>query len=383
MNNRDIFGLGSSWSAALDIHSNLARSGVYDMIQNASAIGSIDMGHIKALDGATAMLAGTAGIIKGFEDSNYRNIIESSSKMAESMKMNYAGFFDKTNYAGLISGLTELSGALGAIRNSGILELSSSMKVWQASVKIMPNDFSDSYNSIITDSIKDLASGIEALNYNKNIYNSPVKDILSSINELSEIIEEIDIVEFTEELKEETNWQEIESITNDRIHKILQMSNPKDTSLIGIINALIGELIQYPLRDKIVASVSIKDNLVQGIMVHLIMWLISVVFRNYFSNMIATNINSNQSIKKIKRELKTLDIYDDLLYENPRLIAKDKLEVRYSNKMKSGVKDYLSFGRLVKMEHKNKNWTKISYTNIFTDEREIGWVLTRYIKRLD
>lgn len=46
--------------------------------------------------------------------------------------------------------------------------------------------------------------------------------------------------------------------------------------------------------------------------------------------------------------------YDNIIYNCIRIVNKDDLVVRRSNRIKSGVKYYLDFGRLVKIEHKTR-----------------------------
>src|SRR5699024_1549367 len=90
----------------------------------------------------------------------------------------------------------------------------------------------------------------------------------------------------------------------------------------------------------------------------------------------------DNNIEVIKKEITYIDLKNQF-HNTLRTVTKDELKVRVSDKMKSNIKYTLKLGDVVKVEHKNRNWTKVVYTNKFTNEKEIGWVLTRYIKRFD
>lgn len=60
-------------------------------------------------------------------------------------------------------------------------------------------------------------------------------------------------------------------------------------------------------------------------------------------------------------------------------VSTDKLIMRQTNKVKSKALHTLEFGQVVRIIHKNRNWTLVEYEG---DEDTIqGWVFTRYISR--
>lgn len=364
MNNNDIFKLDSNWREALEAHSNLMNSGIGNIMQSSSLTRGIDMGYMRALGGAASMLTETAGIIKKFQDDKYRNAIGLSSKMVESIKRDHAGIVDKKNYSSLISGLTEYSGALGAISDSGILELAYSMKAWQASMEHMSSEFANSYNSIITDSIKDLASGIRTINYNGLDFS-----FLEALK-----VDDFDI-EYDNLGESNVDLQGVRDIVNAEIENVRISTEEQNGDLLFAINKLTETI-------KIDNGKSGKLNdIVIGVLINIISTLIIFIFTS--SNLYApSNADINHTIRVTKQIVRTLEV-DNNFYNIIRIVTKDGLEVRRLNKMKSRVKYCLNFGDLIKIEHKNRNWSKISYKNLYTGEKEIGWVLTRYIKRLD
>lgn len=60
-------------------------------------------------------------------------------------------------------------------------------------------------------------------------------------------------------------------------------------------------------------------------------------------------------------------------------VSTDSLIMRQSNKVRSRAVHILKFGQVIKVIHKNRNWTLVEYES---DEDVIrGWVFTRYISK--
>lgn len=100
--------------------------------------------------------------------------------------------------------------------------------------------------------------------------------------------------------------------------------------------------------------------------------------------------NSNQKVvaKKVKKPVYAelnKQITDknirDAIINNYSFVTINDLNVRSSNSIKSSSIYKLSLGQVVRILHKNKNWTRIEYEN--EDESIIirGWVNTRYISK--
>jgi len=72
------------------------------------------------------------------------------------------------------------------------------------------------------------------------------------------------------------------------------------------------------------------------------------------------------------------DVKDELI-KTYGYVSTDSLIMRQSNKVKSRALHTLEFGQVVKIVHKDRNWTLVEYE---TDEDVIrGWVFTRYISK--
>lgn len=340
-------------SESFEMHQNLYKSCMNKAIKNAMRIQEMEMNFSKVIEGSISNVSQSAQIMKGFQ-----NIYQDN-----------------------INGIAR---ALEDLQNKQIKQLGSVIQSWQSGMKLMLNDFLYRYNSIMINSMGNLTSEIALSNINKLDINS-----LGSlrIDDFDIELDNIKHLEFDEELEKEIDLQEIETIVNSKIENVKVSCKGQNCDMVFAINALTAELqknnSQINAKDN--PKEAIKDNVVSAILAEIILRLIYgfIAFVLSFTNPCMPAVsNNNYIIKTIKKEVRTMDI-DNNFYNAFRIVAKDELEVRRTSNMKSGVKYYLDFGDLVKMEHKNKNWTKVKYTNAFTEEEEVGWVLTRYIKRLD
>lgn len=340
-------------SESFEMYQNLYKSGMNKAIQNAMRIQEMGMNFSKVIEGGISNVSQSAQIMKGFQ----------------------------TSYQDNINGLAK---ALEDMQNKQIKQLGSAMQFWQSNMELIQNDFLYRYNSIMINSMGNLTSEIAALNINKLDISS-----LGSlrIDDFDIELDNIKHLEFDEELEKEIDLQEIETIVNSKIENVKVSCKGQDCDMVFAINALTAELqknnSQINAKDN--PKETIRDNVVSAILVEIILRLIygfTVFVLSFTSPYMPAVPNNNYIVKTIKKEVRTIDI-DNNFYNTFRIVIKDGLEVRRTSNLKSGIKYYLDFGDLVKIEHKNKNWTKIRYTNVFTGEEEIGWVLTRYIKRLD
>ncbi|MDU5081221.1 SH3 domain-containing protein [uncultured Tissierella sp.] len=253
-----------------------------------------------------------------------------------------------------------------------IEQLVAPMKVWQSNMELMSNDFLKSYNSIVTESMKSLSSVITEIN--KNMVN--LSSIISfNINELIPELPNVGTFEFHEGLEDEIDLQEVQVIIDSKIEDIKLTIQKQNGDIVFIINKLIAVIKENSTKGGLMESV------VSGVLSSIVMMFITFIF-NSVSPYTPANIDIKYMVESTKQIVRTMEV-DNSFYNVIRIVVKDGLEVRRTSSMKSEIKYYLGFGDLVKIEHKNRNWTKISYTNLYTDEREIGWVLTRYTKRLD
>lgn len=96
--------------------------------------------------------------------------------------------------------------------------------------------------------------------------------------------------------------------------------------------------------------------------------------------------NQNISIKQAMQNIKDEPQYTELKhthYNTIRIVIKDDLEVRKEKNINSFVIYRLDFLDKVQIISKHRNWCKVKYINIFTDELKTGWVLTRYLKKIN
>ncbi len=76
--------------------------------------------------------------------------------------------------------------------------------------------------------------------------------------------------------------------------------------------------------------------------------------------------------------IESSDVKDEII-KTYGYVSTDKLVMRRSNRVKSRAVHTLEFGQIIKIIHKDRNWTLVEYKN---DENVIrGWVFTRYISK--
>lgn len=367
---RKELGVSSNLHKALSVQSKLGVSGMDKMIRKSLEMESIGLKYDRIFNSGIydvsrsvsviANISKAIGAVENLSNNHYEEFIKPYSNIIRNIK---------TDYIRDISGMSKL---LESIKKTPIIELNSSMKAWQTSMEFMPNNFLNNYNSIITKSMKSLTSGI--IEMNQNMADFPSVSILN-IDVLLPELAKINTFVYDEELEKEIDLKEVESIVYAKIEDI-NVSIKGENGDIGVTIRELNESIKNNG-----AKGGIINTIVSSVLAHLL-----IIFMTFIINSVNPYAPSDADIKHIikstKQIVRTMEV-DNSFYNIFRVVTKDELEVRRSSKMKSGVKYYLNFGDLVQIEHKNKNWTKISYTNMFTDEREIGWVLTRYIKRLD
>src|SRR5699024_6503959 len=84
-------------------------------------------------------------------------------------------------------------------------------------------------------------------------------------------------------------------------------------------------------------------------------------------------------IKTIKNDIKSS--YEQDIYSKVRIVKKDELKIKQSNRRDSSTIGELNFGDVVEMVYKKKNWTKIR--KIENDAIMEGWVYTRYLQKIN
>lgn len=217
------------------------------------------------------------------------------------------------------------------------------------------------YSENITESQRKVMANLtQALSENKTIR---LDEIINSIeeNELNEFNELIGDSESFEEdinsviINEELNWQQ-------KIIELIKAFTKK--------NPIIAILIFFTFLAPIKANM---ENILQG------------AYENAIENIGVRGISKENQKELKKQVINNITIinsdYKESILNSYKIVLKENLEIRQNNAMKSEVIHRLSYGEIVEVVWKNKKWTLIQYQ----DDNKIieGWVLTRYIERLD
>lgn len=281
-----------------------------------------------------------------------------------------------------------------AMANTSILsrQLSSisamGLNSFHQSIQEMSKQLINSYHSRFHEMSKQLVDSyndmLKEVNLSAVRSLQPISKDLVSLNSIrfDNIMSEIEIAHepcFDNEEITYTDLQEVEAIIDVKISNIYAESQNQTGDIVYAINQLTKEIAESnkkeTLKDKVLSQV-LSDLLIKvliGLLPFIVSWTCSTT---------SAPVNNTQIVQTIKKEVRQANV-GHVFYSSFRMVVKDELPVRRSNKMKSRIKYYLDFGSMVKIEYKNKNWTKVGYTNAYTEEMETGWVLTRYIKRLD
>lgn len=246
----ELLGLDESIHEILNFHSNLCRSGISQAIESVSIMQDSRIKYSDLCRSSIENLAGAYGNLNELQNSN----------VLGSIKIDYMSGVGVIKNAGAISSIIQMNGALGIIRDSGILGLSSSMKSWQSNMEQMSKDFMNSYNSIVEGAVNNIASGIRLLNQNMIDF-SAIK--LLDVNELIPELANIDELKFDEELEKKIDLQEVEEIVNSRIEEANVIVREQNNGIILAINQL-GEKVAESI-----AKGGIKDTVVGGILLHI------------------------------------------------------------------------------------------------------------------
>lgn len=136
-----------------------------------------------------------------------------------------------------------------------------------------------------------------------------------------------------------------------------------------VVFYLIIWLVLSPIQSAITDEVL---NLIKGTTVPIIQQVKTADYK-YVEKNIKIDVNNILNVN-----IESNDVKDDLL-KVFRYVSTDKLIMRQSNRVKSRVIYTLEFGQVVKVIHKDRNWSLVEYEN---DEDVIrGWVFTRYISK--
>lgn len=340
---------------SIDLHSKLTIRGMDKMMKNALAIQNMGMRPDKLFNNTMSE------VLQNTYQNNFNDLSLQVSKIAQN---SYEDRF------------SSIARAFQKIQKSQLEQLSLGMQSWQLDLGQMSFDFSKNYNKLINDSMKNLFTGITAMNYSNFNFASlgalEIDDLRVKTNNIKEM-------EFDESLEKKVDMDEVESLVNSKLDDLKLSMQGENADIVFAINKLTEVVVESNAKG------NIKDNVVSSVIADIVVKILQWVFAfiiSYSALSIPAVTNGNHIIKSIRKEVSTMDVGIDF-YNSFRIVLKDGLEVRNSNKMKTGVKYYLNFGDTVEIEHKNKNWTKIYYINMLTGEREMGWVLTRYIKRFD
>lgn len=202
--------------------------------------------------------------------------------------------------------------------------------------------------------------------------------LISTLNRVNETVKNLDEGEIsvnsdgTVSLRNDFfKIDDIKVLVEDCISESLALK--QSSSLESAINKILDAAgKKHPVLRIIVASILLP---------FLINVLTSVLFSSQ-SNNYYTVINQNKTIivKNIRKEVRNIQL-DNSFYKNYRFVSSDSLRVWSRNTMKSRVIGHIYFGQVVKVIHKQRNWTLIECSDENGEIFVEGWVLTRYTSR--
>jgi len=189
-----------------------------------------------------------------------------------------------------------------------------------------------------------------------------ISDIATSIGDMKFTINSIGSISSFDKT---VSLDQIEKISISCI-KDSELKNEQISPEIRLDNFLNSILSQHPLVQKIFTNI-----------------LLPVLLSYIFSNNPTTIINNKSiNIKLLKKEINILNV-DNAFYKNYRIVSINALSVRDKNSKKGKLISQLHFGQIVRILLKKKEWTLIEYNSLDGNNKIYGWVLTRYIKRID
>lgn len=178
-------------------------------------------------------------------------------------------------------------------------------------------------------------------------------------------------------------------VITEHINKLLTESSDSVEVKNDSVEQAVVKLAQVTLSNNNGGFLSWYDN--QPSSIQLIVTLILSYFLNIFSNLsmplyenweylfqretprVATKLVSQAANKE----------YDIDELNHYRFVVVSVLNVRGEPSIKSEVIDELKNGMVVKFITKSKRWTQIEFLCNETNERKIGWVFSRYLRKFD
>lgn len=322
-----------------------------------------------------SQLSGAAGIFKDIEarqnkfyNKGLASSIENISRIAEPNK----AILDSMNNMFNVGIITDM------VANHSIFKLNPAMEAWQSNIERMSEAFNNNYNEILAGSINSLTSRIGSIADNTSITYPTTLEMSSFVERVNIAIEDIEIVEFTEELEEQVDLQEIRSIMESRINHILNADTQDENFISYAMDKLLGEVIAFSF----ISRITVNENLIINLFYQAIIYFVLLGLKYNIRQIAKSYTGNKKKLEAIKKEFRIMN-FDETVYNSIRVVLTDDLGVLSSRTIDSEVKYKLDMGDLLMVEEVVGTWTKINYIDMYTGELGTGWVFTRYIKRLD
>lgn len=290
--------------------------------------------------------------------------------MAQPILEVYKGWDKIYDYAGISRKIAEPTYRINELINStGMIELNSAMHDILASTTLLQQrmdsmfkGMNSGFNHTTIKTIQGLAIDVprvqEEIQRNLNIFRNI---------DWSEIIELQDLEEF--DIDNSLDELTVDVVDGIRFQQqIVEFANKfkvKYPAIFYLILVFVWSPIQSAINDEVL-------NIIKGTTAPIVREVKTTNYNRVEKN-IKIEVNNVLNINIESKEVKD-DVFKKFGY-----VATDKLVMRQGNGIKTKPVYTLEFGQVVKIIHKNRNWTLVEYE---IDENFIqGWVFTRYISK--
>lgn len=212
-------------------------------------------------------------------------------------------------------------------------------------------------------------------------YFTSIQKIISSLNktptnvQLRDLIDSSYLASITNELYKSDVFTHVmespeEKISTEEIGSVLQQG-----ITVRDYQALENKLDILLEKSKEPERITRKDIIL--LVLNILLYPVFQPFHNLYSEW--AQQPANHIIEIIKKEIKPSSEQD--VYSKIRITKKDELKIKQSNRRDSPTIGELTFGEVVEIVYKKKNWTKVRTieNNIILE----GWVYTRYLQKIN
>lgn len=220
------------------------------------------------------------------------------------------------------------------------------------------------YFKSIQQTIRSLDKISANLRLNEFINSSYLTDIVSELYTTEGFSDVVDSIE------EDNSTEEIEAI-------LQQGFSPR---YYHALEKKIDLLLENDVEEKFEKEAEKKRTKKRKIIVFILKSLILPFFLPFYQPSLEVYNDWAQApaTKIIKNEIKVS--YEQDIYSKVRIVKKDELKIKQSNRRDSSTIGEVNFGDVVEIIYKKKNWTKIRKVENGTILE--GWVYTRYLQKI-